>query len=181
MLLLNNSGKFYKVLFSFSIIFWYQQCLEYKSGLINFSNVPISDSGGICESIDLIFVKLFPVQSSFKGFEVIRLDLDFFISDDICGFFQLKIENVNADEFFIIVVILQNSLKIFGLTDNFEVSIEGIEDLEHIVNVRKTFDFDLIVEFVEILLKLSVFGDFLVYPEIWDLFDEVLLKLFRFS
>ena len=129
MFLFDNSGKFYKILFSFSIIFWYQKCLEHKSWLINLSDVRVSDSGSVCESIDLIFVELFSVKSSFKGFKFIRLNLDFFISDNICCLFQLKIEDMNANELFVVGVVFENSLKIFDLTDNFKVAINRIDGL----------------------------------------------------
>jgi hypothetical protein len=87
---------------------------------------------------------------------------------------------VDANKFFVIVVVFENPLKIFDLTDNFKVGFKIIKGLKHIVNVGKTFDFDVIVKFIEIFLELAVFGNFVMNPEIWNFLDEVLLKLFGF-
>jgi hypothetical protein len=87
---------------------------------------------------------------------------------------------VDANKFFIIVVVFENPLKIFDLTDNFKVGFKLIKGLQHIVNVGKTFDLDVIVKLIEIFLELAVFGNFVMNPEIWNFLDEVLLKLFGF-
>ncbi len=87
---------------------------------------------------------------------------------------------MDANKFFVIVVVFENPLKIFDLTDNFKVGFKIIKGLKHIVNVGKTFDFDVIVKFIEIFLELAVFGNFVMNPEIWNFLDEVLLKLFGF-
>ena len=81
---------------------------------------------------------------------------------------------MNANELFVVGVVLEDSLKIFDLTYNFKIAIKRIDSLKHIVNVRESFDIDFIVEFVDILLKLAVFGNSVVDPKIWNLFYEVL-------
>ena len=87
---------------------------------------------------------------------------------------------MDANKFFAIVVVFENPLKIFDLTNNFKVGFKLIKGLKHIVNVGKTFDLDVIVKFIQIFLELAVFGNFVMNPEIWNFLDKVLLKLFGF-
>jgi hypothetical protein len=87
---------------------------------------------------------------------------------------------VDANKFFVIVVVFENPLKIFDLTDNFEVGFKLIKGLQHIVNVGKTFDLDVIVKLIQIFLELAVFGNFMMNPEIWNFLDEILFKFLGF-
>ena len=87
---------------------------------------------------------------------------------------------MNAYKFFIAIVVLKNSLKIFDLANDLKIAIYVINCLQHIINIWKAFDLDLIIELIEVLLKLPVFRDFTVDPKIGNFFDEILFELLRF-
>lgn len=67
--------------------------------------------------------------------------------------------------------------------DDFEIKVVVlfVNILKHIVDIWESFDLQIIVdEFVDIELKLPVFGDFVMTPKIRDVLDELFLKLLGF-
>ncbi len=57
-----------------------------------------------------------------------------------------------------------------------------VDILEHVVDIWKSLELKIIIdEFVDIELKLPVFGDLMMAPKVGNVFDELFLELLGFG